>query len=120
MLSVDGRSDVCSSDLGSMYEMDDAVAEGERAAGAEGDIRRVAETAPEAVVKAACFKTDTAHPVLSDPNEMVSYDAIVVGTPTRFGRMSSQMASFWDTAGGIWAQGALNGDRKSTRLNSSH
>src|SRR3546814_2745175 len=40
---------------------------------------------------------------------MVSYDAIVVGTPTRFGRMSSQMASFWDTAGGIWAQGALNG-----------
>src|SRR3546814_19135573 len=89
--------------------MADAVAEGARAAGAEVDIRRVAETAPEAVVKAAGFKTDTAHPLLSDPNEMVSYDAIVVGTPTRFGRMSSQMASFWDTAGGIWAQGALNG-----------
>src|SRR3546814_15807743 len=40
---------------------------------------------------------------------MAQYDAIVVGTPTRFGRMSSQMASFWDTAGGVWAQGLLTG-----------
>src|SRR3546814_21121105 len=40
---------------------------------------------------------------------MAQYDAIVVGTPTRFGRMASQMASFWDTAGGVWAQGLLTG-----------
>src|SRR3546814_14140163 len=40
---------------------------------------------------------------------MSQYEAIVVGTPTRFGRMSSQMASFWDTAGGVWAQGLLTG-----------
>src|SRR3546814_15587754 len=89
--------------------MADAVAEGARAAGAEVDIRRVAETAPAAVVQAAGFKTDTAHPLLSDPKEMAPYDAIVFGTPTRFGRMSSQMASFWDTAGGVWAQGLRTG-----------
>src|SRR3546814_13197071 len=89
--------------------MADAVAEGARAAGAEVDIRRVAETAPEAVVKAAGFKTDTAHPLLGDPNELVNYDAIVVGTPPRFGRMARQMASFLDTAGGVWAPGQLTG-----------
>ena len=96
------------SSYGHIEQMADAVAEGARAAGAEVDIRRVAETAPAAVVQAAGFKTDTAHPLLSDPGELANYDAIVVGTPTRFGRMSSQMASFWDTAGGLWAQGALN------------
>ena len=97
------------SSYGHIEQMADAVAEGARAAGAEVDIRRVAETAPTAVVQAAGFKTDTAHPLLSDPNELANYDAIVVGTPTRFGRMASQMASFWDTAGGVWAQGKLNG-----------
>ena len=97
------------SSYGHVEQMADAVAEGARAAGAEVDIRRVAETAPEAVVQAAGFKNDTAHPLLSDPNELANYDAIVVGTPTRFGRISSQMASFWDTAGGVWAQGKLNG-----------
>ena len=97
------------SSYGHIEQMADAVAEGARAAGAEVDIRRVAETAPEAVVQAAGFKTDTAHPLLSDPNELANYDAIVVGTPTRFGRMASQMASFWDTAGGVWAQGKLGG-----------
>ena len=97
------------SSYGHIEQMADAVAEGARGAGAEVDIRRVAETAPQAVVEAAHFKTDTAHPVLTDPNELKNYDAIVVGSPTRFGRMSSQMASFWDTAGGVWYQGALNG-----------
>ena len=97
------------SSYGHMEQMADAVAEGARAAGAQVDIRRVAETAPDAVVKAAHFKTDAAHPVMTDPHEMEQYDAIIVGSPTRFGRMSSQMASFWDTAGGLWAKGALNG-----------
>ena len=97
------------SSYGHVEQMADAVAEGARNAGAEVDIRRVAETAPDAVVQAAHFKTDSAHPVLTDPNELANYDAIIVGTPTRFGRMSSQMAAFWDTAGGLWAKGALNG-----------
>ncbi|WP_294337600.1 NAD(P)H:quinone oxidoreductase [uncultured Sphingomonas sp.] len=97
------------SSYGHIEQMADAVAEGARGAGADVDIRRVRETAPDEVVKAAHFKTDTAHPVLTDPNELEKYDAIIVGSPTRFGRMSSQMAAFWDTAGGLWYKGGLNG-----------
>lgn len=97
------------SSYGHVEQMADAVAEGARAGGAEVDVRRVPETAPADVAQAAGFKTDTAHPVLEDVNDMAHYDAIVVGAPTRFGRMPSQMASFWDRAGGLWMRGALNG-----------
>lgn len=97
------------SSYGHIEQMAEAMAEGARGAGAEVDIRRVAETAPAEVVKAAGFKVDTAHPVLDDPNEMANYDAIILGAPTRFGRMPSQMAAFWDKAGGLWARGGLNG-----------
>jgi len=97
------------SSYGHIEKMADAVAEGARSAGAEVDIRRVPETAPQAVVEAAHFKTDTAHPLIDSPDALTAYDAIVVGTPTRFGRISSQMASFWDTAGGVWMRGALHG-----------
>lgn len=97
------------SSYGHLEQMADAVAEGARAAGAEVDIRRVPETAPAEVVAAAHFKTDTAHPVIEGPQALTQYDAIVVGAPTRFGRMAGQMAAFWDTAGGLWASGALNG-----------
>lgn len=97
------------SSYGHLEQMADAVAEGARAAGAEVDIRRVPETAPAEVVAAAHFKTDTAHPVIEGPHALEAYDAIIVGSPTRFGRISSQMAAFWDTAGGLWAKGALNG-----------
>ncbi|RYE02166.1 MAG: NAD(P)H:quinone oxidoreductase [Sphingomonadales bacterium] len=97
------------SSYGHMEQMADAVAEGARSAGAEVDIRRVPETAPPEVVAAAYFKTDTAHPVIEGPDALKNYDAIIVGAPTRFGRMASQMASFWDTAGGVWMSGALNG-----------
>ena len=97
------------SSYGHIEQMADAVAEGARSAGAEVDIRRVPETAPQAVVEAAHFKTDTAHPLIEGLDALKNYDAIIVGTPTRFGRMSSQMASFWDTAGGLWMSGALHG-----------
>ena len=97
------------SSYGHIEQMADAVAEGARAGGAEVDIRRVAETAPEAVVKAAHFKTDTAHPVIASPDALAAYDAIIVGAPTRYGRMPSQMAAFGDTTGGLWAKGALVG-----------
>jgi NAD(P)H dehydrogenase (quinone) len=97
------------SSYGHVERMADAVAVGARATGAEVDIRRVAETAPDAVVKAAHFKTDTAHPVIEGPDALAQYDAIVVGAPTRYGRMPSQMAAFWDTTGGVWMRGALVG-----------
>jgi NAD(P)H dehydrogenase (quinone) len=97
------------SSYGHIEKMADAVAEGARSAGAEVDIRRVPETAPQAVVEAAHFKTDTAHPLIESVDKLAEYDAIVIGAPTRFGRMPSQMASFLDQAGGLWFSGALIG-----------
>jgi NAD(P)H dehydrogenase (quinone) len=96
------------SSYGHIEKMAEAVAEGAREAGAEADILRVPETAPQAVVEAAHFKTAAPYPVISGPDVLKDYDAIIVGSPTRFGRISSQMASFWDTAGGLWASGALH------------
>ena len=93
---------------GHIEQMAEAVAEGARAAGAQVDIKRVPETAPLEVAKAAHFKLDQAAPI-AKIEDLADYDAIVVGTGTRFGRMSSQMASFLDQAGGLWARGALNG-----------
>jgi NAD(P)H dehydrogenase (quinone) len=85
---------------GHIETMAKAVADGAREAGAEVDIKRVPETVPEAVAKAS--------PVASI-EDLANYDAIIVGAGTRFGRMNSQMASFLDQAGGLWAKGALNG-----------
>jgi len=97
------------SSYGHIEQMADAMAEGARSGGAEVDIRRVPETAPQAVVEAAHFKTDTAHPVIESVDALANYDAIIIGAPTRFGRMPSQMAAFLDQAGGLWMRGALNG-----------
>ncbi|HMR68628.1 MAG TPA: NAD(P)H:quinone oxidoreductase [Rubrivivax sp.] len=96
------------SSYGHLETMAQAVAEGARAGGARVDVKRVPETAPEAVAKAAHFKLDQAAPV-ARVDELADYDAIVIGAPTRFGRMPSQMAAFLDQAGGLWAKGALNG-----------
>ena len=97
------------SSYGHIEQMAAAVAEGAREGGAEVDIRRVAETAPKEVVEAAHFKTDAAYPLIEGPDALTAYDAIIVGAPTRYGRMPSQMASFWDTTGALWFQGKLVG-----------
>jgi len=96
------------SSYGHIETMAQAVAEGAREAGATVDIKRVPETAPLEVAKAAHFKLDQAAPVATVA-ELADYDAVIIGTGTRFGRMSSQMAAFLDQAGGLWARGALNG-----------
>lgn len=89
-----------------------ALAEAE-AAGARSitattvDLRRVPETAPEHVCKSAGYvEDDTA---VASPADLVSYDGIIFGTPTRFGMMAGQMKQFLDQAGGLWAQNALVG-----------
>ena len=96
------------SSYGHIETMAKAIAEGAREAGAQVDIKRVPETAPLEVAKAAHFKLDQAAPVATVA-ELADYDAVILGTGTRFGRMSSQMAAFLDQAGGLWARGALNG-----------
>ncbi|WP_420140395.1 NAD(P)H:quinone oxidoreductase [Sphingomonas sp.] len=96
------------SSYGHIEQMAEAVAEGARETGADVTIKRVPETAPEDVAKAAYFKLDQAAPIATVA-ELADYDAIILGMPTRFGRMPSQMAAFLDQAGGLWASGALNG-----------
>lgn len=93
---------------GHIETMAEAVAEGARAAGASVDIKRVPELVPPEIAAKSHFKLDQHAPV-AKVEELADYDAIVVGTGTRFGRMSSQMANFLDQAGGLWAKGALNG-----------
>lgn len=96
------------SSYGHIETMANAIAEGARATGATVDVKRVPETVPEEIAKSAYFKLDQAAPVATVA-DLEGYDAIIVGTGTRFGRMSSQMAAFLDQAGGLWARGALNG-----------
>ncbi len=96
------------STYGHVEAMANAVADGARAQGAIVDVKRVPETVPLEIAKAAHFKLDQAAPIATVA-ELEHYDAIIVGTGTRFGRLSSQMAAFWDAAGGLWARGALNG-----------
>lgn len=96
------------SSYGHIETMANAVAEGARGAGADVTVKRVPETAPAEVATAAGFKTNHDHPE-AQPDELANYDAIIVGAPTRYGNMSSQMASFWDRTGGLWAQGKLIG-----------
>ncbi len=97
------------SSYGHIETMAKAVAEG--AKGVEGvdvTVKRVAELMPEDVARNAGVKLDQAAPVAS-PAELADYDAIIFGTPTRFGNMAAQMRNFLDQTGGLWAKGALVG-----------
>ena len=76
--------------------------------GIDVTLKRVPETMPADAFKAAGGKDAQAAPVAS-PAELADYDAIIFGTPTRFGNMSGQMRNFLDQTGGLWAKGALIG-----------
>jgi NAD(P)H dehydrogenase (quinone) len=96
------------STYGHIETMAYAVAEGAKAAGAHVDVKRIPETVPEDIARANHFKLDQLAPVAT-VDELAEYDAIIIGGGTRFGRISSQVASFLDQAGGLWMKGALNG-----------
>jgi NAD(P)H dehydrogenase (quinone) len=96
------------SSYGHIEKMAYAVAEGAREAGATVDVKRVPENVPEEIAKASYFKLDQPAPIAT-PGELANYDAVVVGAPTRFGRMPSAMGSFWEQAGGLWQSGAMVG-----------
>jgi NAD(P)H dehydrogenase (quinone) len=93
---------------GHIETMAHAEAEGARTAGAQVDIKRVPELVPEDVARKSYFKLDQTAPIASI-DDLANYDAVIIGTGTRFGRLSSQMASFLDQAGGLWMRGALHG-----------
>jgi NAD(P)H dehydrogenase (quinone) len=96
------------SSYGHIERMAQAIAEGAREEGAQVDIKRVPETAPLEVARNAHFKLDQEAPIATVA-DLENYDAIIIGTGTRYGRMSSQMASFLDQTGGLFARGALTG-----------
>jgi NAD(P)H dehydrogenase (quinone) len=96
------------SSYGHIETMAEAVAEGVREAGAEVTIKRVPELVPEDVAKQSGFKLDQKAPIAT-VNELADYDAVLIGVPTRFGNMASQMKNFLDQAGGLWASGKLVG-----------
>ncbi|MCC0034087.1 MAG: NAD(P)H:quinone oxidoreductase [Hoeflea sp.] len=87
-----------------------AEAEADGALGVAGttvDIRRIPETVPEPVRRAAGYVEDDT-PVAT-PDDLAAYDGIIFGTPTRFGMMAGQMKQFLDQAGGLWARNELVG-----------
>jgi NAD(P)H dehydrogenase (quinone) len=83
---------------GHIETMANAVAEGARQTGAHVDIKRVPELVPEDTARKSHYKLDQPAPI-AKVEELANYDAIIVGTGTRFGRLSSQMANFLDQAG---------------------
>jgi NAD(P)H dehydrogenase (quinone) len=96
------------SSYGHIERMAQAVAEGVRDAGAHAEIKRVPELVPPEVAEKSGFKLNQPAPVAT-VDELANYDAIIVGTPTRFGNMAAQMKNFLDQTGGLWAQGKLIG-----------
>lgn len=96
------------STYGHVEQMAYAVAEGAREAGADVVVKRVPELVPEEVARQNHFKLDQAAPIAT-VDELADYDAIIFGTPTRYGNMASQMKQFIDQTGGLWMKGALVG-----------
>lgn len=94
---------------GHIERMAEAVAEGARSvAGSEVTVKRVPELVPTEVAEKAGYKLDQAAPVAT-PQELADYDAIIFGTPTRFGNMCAQMRNFLDQTTSHWLSGALIG-----------
>jgi NAD(P)H dehydrogenase (quinone) len=96
------------SSYGHVETMAHAAAEGARAEGAEAVVKRVPELVPLDVARKSGFKLDQPAPIATI-EELPDYDAIIFGSPTRFGSVTSQMRNFLDQAGGLWAQGKLVG-----------
>jgi NAD(P)H dehydrogenase (quinone) len=97
------------SSYGHIEQMAHAQAEGAaRIAGADVIVKRVPEIVPADICKASGFLLDQSAPV-AEPDELDQFDAILFGTPTRFGNMASQMRSFLDRTGALWMRNALVG-----------
>lgn len=97
------------SSYGHIETMAGAVAKGAASVpGTDVTVKRVPELMPQEVAKKAGVKLDQDAPIAT-PGELADYDAIIFGTPTRFGNMASQMRNFLDQTGGLWANGQLIG-----------
>jgi len=93
---------------GHIEKMAYAVAEGAKSAGADVVVKRVPELVSDEVAKASYYKMDQEAPIAT-AEELADYDAIIVGSGTRFGTVTSQMRNFWDQTGALWFGGKLVG-----------
>lgn len=93
---------------GHIETMANAVAEGAREGGVEVTIKRVPELIPKDRARAAGAKLDQ-DAAVAEPAELADYDAVIFGTPTRFGNMAAQMRNFLDQTGKLWIEGKLVG-----------
>lgn len=97
------------SSYGHIEAMAAAVAEGAGSvSNIQVSIKRVPELMPDDVAQAAGVKLDQAAPIAS-PEDLADFDAIIFGTPTRFGNMAAQMRNFLDQTGPLWFQNKLVG-----------
>lgn len=97
------------SSYGHIETMANAIAEGAATvSNVEVTVKRVPELLPTEVAEKAGIKINQEAPIAA-PSELADYDAIIFGTPTRFGNMASQMRNFLDQTGGLWAEGKLIG-----------
>jgi NAD(P)H dehydrogenase (quinone) len=96
------------SSYGHVEAMAQAAAEGARAADADVALKRVPELVPEEVARKSGYKLDQPAPIAT-VQELPEYDAIVFGTPTRYGNMTAQMKQFIDQTGGLWMNDKLVG-----------
>jgi NAD(P)H dehydrogenase (quinone) len=101
------------STYGHVWKLAEAIAEGAREIpGNEVVVKRVPETLPQAIldqIGATAAQQAFAHLPVATPNELTEYDAIIFGTPTRYGNLCGQVQAFMDSTGGLWASGALVG-----------
>jgi NAD(P)H dehydrogenase (quinone) len=96
------------SSFGHIERMAQAEAEGARFAGARVDLKRVPELVPRMQAQAAGYKLDQIAPV-AHVEDLLDYDAVIFGTPTRYGNMAAEMKNFIDQTGGLWAKDKLVG-----------
>jgi NAD(P)H dehydrogenase (quinone) len=96
------------SSYGHIETMALAVAEGAKQTGADVAVKRVPELVPEEIARKSGYKLDQSAPIATVA-ELPDYDAIIIGTPTRFGNMAAQMKNFLDRTGGLWSQDKLVG-----------
>lgn len=98
--------------FGHVHKMAESVAEGGRAAGADVDVYRVPELVPDEILEqygAKQAQSAFADLPIIQPEQLVEADAIIFGTPTRFGMMCAQMRNFLDQTGSLWMEGKLIG-----------
>ena len=101
------------SSYGHIETMASAVADGARGAGARVAIRRVPELVPEAVAEKSGYKGDQSAPVATVA-ELADYDAIIIGTPTRFGNMAAPVKHWFDGLTAEWTSGTMVGKPAAT------